>query len=64
MLNPHLYKRGPTKYYKSQIFEGKACKAKGHWTEEEDKKLTEAVRQNNGKNWKKIAESLDDRTDV
>ncbi len=39
-------------------------KAKGHWTEEEDKKLTEAVRANNGKNWKKIAESLEDRTDV
>jgi hypothetical protein len=46
------------------MFEGKACKAKGHWTEEEDKKLTEAVRLNNGKNWKKIAENLDDRTDV
>ena len=46
------------------MFEVKAFKAKGHWTEEEDKKLTEAVRLNNGKNWKKIAENLDDRTDV
>jgi hypothetical protein len=26
--------------------------------------ITEAVRLNNGKNWKKIAENLDDRTDV
>lgn len=64
MQNPHLYKRGPTKYQKSQNTEGGRAKVKGHWTEEEDKKLTEAVRINGGKNWKKIAETLQGRTDV
>lgn len=64
MQNPHLYKRGPTKYQKSQHTEGARAKVKGHWTEEEDKKLTEAVRINGGKNWKKIAEALQGRTDV
>ena len=39
-------------------------KAKGHWTIEEDKILTESVKANGGKNWKKIAELLDGRTDV
>lgn len=63
-LNPHLYKRGPTKYQKQQTVSGPNVKIKGHWTEEEDKKLTEAVMANGGKNWKKIAESLKDRTDV
>ena len=63
MLNPHLYKRGPTKYQKQQTV-GHNNKIKGHWTEQEDKKLTEAVRINGGKNWKKIAESLKGRTDV
>ncbi|KAI4374863.1 hypothetical protein MLD38_012806 [Melastoma candidum] len=36
----------------------------GGWTEEEDAKLEEAVRQNNGKNWKMIATNLPGRTDV
>jgi len=39
-------------------------KIKGHWTEQEDKKLTESVAINGGKNWKKIAENLKGRTDV
>lgn len=56
-MNPHLYKRGPTKYQKSQVVEGK-FKAKGHWTEEEDTKLTKAVEIYGGKNWKKIAANL------
>lgn len=65
MLNPHLYKRGPTKYQKSSNnFTNGNVKAKGHWTEQEDKKLAEAVKQNKGKNWKKIAEAIDGRTDV
>ena len=44
MLNPHLYKRGPTKYQKSSnaVANGNV-KAKGHWTEAEDKKLAEAA---------------------
>ena len=58
MLNPHLYKRGPTKYQKTNNFEGKNYKSKGHWTEEEDRKVTNSVRLNGGKNWKKIAENL------
>ncbi|XVF22606.1 hypothetical protein REPUB_Repub12eG0185900 [Reevesia pubescens] len=37
---------------------------KGGWTEEEDKLLTIAVQKFNGKNWKKIAEWVPDRTDV
>ncbi|XVF79998.1 hypothetical protein PTKIN_Ptkin15bG0035100 [Pterospermum kingtungense] len=37
---------------------------KGGWTEEEDKLLTIAVQKFNGKNWKKIAEGVPDRTDV
>jgi hypothetical protein len=64
MQNPHLYKRGPTKYQKQQNTTGNNAKVKGHWTEGEDKKLTEAVRINGGKNWKKIAENLKGRTDV
>jgi hypothetical protein len=43
---------------------GTNAKIKGHWTENEDKKLTEAVRINGGKNWKEIAKSLTGRTDV
>tara|TARA_B110000285_G_C15083644_1_gene594931 strand:- start:1390 stop:1530 length:141 start_codon:yes stop_codon:yes gene_type:complete len=39
-------------------------KIKGHWTQQEDKKLTEAVRINGGKNWKQIAKALSGRTDV
>lgn len=52
MLNPHLYKRGPTKYQTTQNHEGNHVKVKGHWTQIEDKKLTEAVKLNGGKNWK------------
>ncbi|XP_022757229.1 transcription factor MYB3R-2 isoform X2 [Durio zibethinus] len=37
---------------------------KGGWTEEEDKMLTVAVQKFNGKNWKKIAEWVPERTDV
>ncbi|XP_021281143.1 uncharacterized protein LOC110414337 [Herrania umbratica] len=37
---------------------------KGGWTQEEDKMLTTAVQKFNGKNWKKIAECVPDRTDV
>ncbi|XP_026662390.2 transcription factor MYB3R-2-like [Phoenix dactylifera] len=37
---------------------------KGGWTDEEDDMLIKAVRQFNGKNWKKIAELFPDRTDV
>ena len=37
---------------------------KGHWTKEEDEMLGEAVNRNDGKNRKKIAESLPGRTDV
>lgn len=54
--NNPVYKVGPTKYQDGST--------KGHWTLEEDLQLIEAVRQNNGKNWKKIAESLFGRTDV
>lgn len=66
MQNPHLYKRGPTKYQKQSVsvLNSGKHKAKGHWTAQEDKLLTEAVRQHAGKNWKKIAESLEGRTDV
>ena len=65
MLNPHLYKRGPTKYQKSSTAVANGnVKAKGHWTEAEDKKLAEAVKVNKGKNWKKIAEAIQGRTDV
>ena len=39
-------------------------KSKGHWTANEDRLLTEAVRKQGGKNWKKIAEGLEGRTDV
>lgn len=62
-LNPHLYKRGPTKYQKQQNI-NPGVKQKGHWTEKEDSMLTKAVDENQGKNWKKIAESLSGRTDV
>ena len=65
MLNPHLYKRGPTKYQTTQSHYGNSSiKVKGHWTQAEDKKLTEAVRINGGKNWKQIAKALNGRTDV
>ncbi|KAM0942091.1 putative transcription factor MYB-HB-like family [Dioscorea sansibarensis] len=38
--------------------------AKGGWTEEKDEQLIRAVKQFNGKSWKKIAECIPDRTDV
>ena len=61
--NSHLYKRGPTKYQKaSSDYYG--SNSKGHWTKEEDMALAEAVKKNQGKNWKKIAETLPGRTDV
>ncbi|KAL0482494.1 hypothetical protein AKO1_014472 [Acrasis kona] len=37
---------------------------KGGWTEEEDEALREAVNTHGGKNWKKIAEMLNNRTSV
>uniref|UniRef100_A0A804MXM7 Myb-related protein 3R-1 n=1 Tax=Zea mays TaxID=4577 RepID=A0A804MXM7_MAIZE len=37
---------------------------KGNWTPEEDAILSRAVQTYQGKNWKKIAESFPDRTDV
>ena len=37
---------------------------KGHWTKEEDFILRAAVKKYDAKNWKKIAECLQDRTDV
>lgn len=37
---------------------------KGHWTMEEDQMLQEAVIKYEAKNWKKIAEELNGRTDV
>lgn len=61
MLNPHLYKRGPTKYQKPSA---DLQNTKGHWTKEEDLMLGDAVKKNGGKNWKKIAEALPGRTDV
>ena len=66
MLNPHLYKRGPTKYQKQsvQADSGKNVRMKGHWTEEEDRLLTDAVKEFSGKNWKSIAKRLPGRTDV
>lgn len=67
MLNPHLYKRGPTKYQKQstvQQEQGKNARPKGHWTEDEDRLLTEAVREFAGKSWKSIAKRLPGRTDV
>eukprot|EP00347_Sterkiella_histriomuscorum_P013939 403362778 len=63
LLNPHLYKRGPTKYQKPSI-EHQGSNTKGHWTKEEDYMLADAVKRNSGKNWKKIAEALTGRTDV
>jgi len=43
---------------------GEMGATKGHWTQEEDEILQEAVTENGGKNWKKISESLPGRTDV
>jgi hypothetical protein len=43
---------------------GEMAATKGHWTQEEDEILQEAVTENGGKNWKKISESLPGRTDV
>ena len=39
-------------------------KGKGKWTEDEDKRLSALVLHYKGKNWKKVAEGLDGRTDV
>ena len=61
-MNSHLYKRGPTKYQKSSADHHNSTK--GHWTKEEDLMLADAVKKNQGKNWKKIAEALPGRTDV
>ncbi|XP_006655378.2 transcription factor MYB3R-2-like [Oryza brachyantha] len=43
---------------------GPVRRAKGGWTPEEDEKLRKAVGIYNAKNWKKIAESFSDRTEV
>jgi Myb-like DNA-binding domain len=37
---------------------------KGHWTKDEDYTLGDAVKKHSGRNWKRIAESLNGRTDV
>jgi hypothetical protein len=37
---------------------------RGNWTEEEDEKLRKAVAEYSGKNWKKIAEQIPERSDV
>ena len=42
----------------------KEAKVPGKWTEEEDNRLSALVVQFKGKNWKKVAEGLDGRTDV
>lgn len=41
----------------------KKC-SKGNWTKTEDEALSEAVQENKGRNWKKVAEKLPGRTDV
>lgn len=41
---------------------GKA--SRGNWTEDEDEKLRQAVAEFSGKNWKKIAERIPERSDV
>jgi len=47
------------------VLPGKKRRASmGKWTEEEDELLRRAVKENEGKNWKKIAENLPGRTDV
>lgn len=38
--------------------------SRGNWTIEEDEKLRKAVAEFGGRNWKKIAEQITDRTDV
>lgn len=38
--------------------------SRGNWTEEEDEKLRQAVAEYAGKNWKKIAERIANRSDV
>jgi myb proto-oncogene protein len=38
--------------------------SRGNWTDEEDEKLRQAVAEFAGKNWKKIAERIPDRSDV
>eukprot|EP01040_Poterioochromonas_malhamensis_P011847 gene11847-12923_t len=38
--------------------------SRGSWTAEEDEKLRKAVAEFGGRNWKKIAEQIPDRTDV
>ena len=38
--------------------------SRGSWTAEEDEKLRKAVAEFGGRNWKKIAEQISDRTDV
>ncbi|CAM0955202.1 unnamed protein product [Alopecurus aequalis] len=43
---------------------GPVRRAKGGWTPQEDETLRQAVNAYKGKNWKKIAESFPDRTEV
>ena len=47
-MRDERYKVGPTKYQDGS--------SKGHWTQAEDVILTEAVKTQGGKNWKKVAE--------
>lgn len=41
-----------------------SASSRGNWTSDEDDLLREAVAKYGGRNWKKIAESISDRTDV
>lgn len=43
---------------------GAKTASRGSWTAEEDEKLKHAVSEYGGRNWKKIAEQIPDRTDV
>uniref|UniRef100_A0A0D9WHB0 Uncharacterized protein n=1 Tax=Leersia perrieri TaxID=77586 RepID=A0A0D9WHB0_9ORYZ len=50
--------------FSSRRKSGPVRRAKGGWTPEEDETLRKAVDIYNGKNWKKIAQSCPDRTEV
>ncbi len=43
---------------------GNKISSRGNWTIEEDEKLRKAVAEFGGRNWKKIAEQIPERTDV
>lgn len=62
--NHHLLSPSMASVSEEDSEKGTKLSSRGNWTMEEDEKLRKAVAEFGGRNWKKIAEQIVDRTDV